>query len=201
MDFLWPIIGYLFGSVPSGVVVARLMGGADPRTGGSGNIGATNVLRTLGPKAAVLTLAGDVAKGVLPVVLARLFLGQESPWIFATAGAAILGHDFSFLLRFRGGKGVATTAGSLAALDPEVALLCLLVWIFVAVLTRYSSAGALAGAVLGPLIAWMTTRQIGLTAFCAGAGTLLIALHRENIRRLRNGTEKKLSFGSGSKSG
>ena len=102
MEWLLVIFAYLLGSVPSGVVVARIMGGADPRSGGSGNIGATNVLRTLGKKAAVATLAGDFVKGVIPVVIAIALLPETSPYLYLTAAAAILGHDFSFLLAFKG---------------------------------------------------------------------------------------------------
>jgi acyl-phosphate glycerol 3-phosphate acyltransferase len=99
MKILLIVLAYFIGSIPTGVIVARVIGGVDPRSQGSGNIGATNVLRTLGKKAAILTLAGDVVKGLLPVLVARAILSPESSAIFFVAGAAILGHDFSIFLR------------------------------------------------------------------------------------------------------
>jgi len=153
MNWILVILAYLLGSIPSGVVVARIMGGADPRSGGSGNIGATNVLRTLGKKAAIATLAGDALKGVIPVLIARAILPDGSAVVYFVAMAAILGHDFSFLLSFKGGKGVATTFGALVALSPTVAVLCIATWLSVVVVTRYSSAGALSAASVSPLFA------------------------------------------------
>jgi glycerol-3-phosphate acyltransferase PlsY len=192
MNWILVIFAYLLGSVPSGVVVARLMGGGDPRSGGSGNIGATNVLRTLGKKAAVATLAGDVLKGVIPVLIARAILPSGSPALYLVAVAAILGHDFSFLLAFKGGKGVATTFGTLAALSPTVALLCLATWISVVVVTRYSSAGALSSASLSPLFALFVVKDGVFALFCVLAAALLIFMHRENIVRLMAGTESRV---------
>lgn len=189
------ILAYLLGSIPSGIVVARLSGGVDPRSEGSGNIGATNVLRTLGPKAAAWTLGGDVLKGVVPVVAARILLPQGSAWIYLVAGAAILGHDFSFLLRFRGGKGVATTIGTLLALDPILTAMCVITWIAVVGITRFSSAGALVSASLSPFYAFLIHRTVPMILFCLAGGALLFALHRENIMRLAKGTEKRISFG------
>ena len=128
MELFLIFFAYLFGSIPSGVVVARLMGGKDPRSTGSGNIGATNILRTLGKRAAAATLLADAAKGAIPVVIARWLLPEASSVVYFVAGASILGHDFSFLLRFKGGKGVATTIGTIAVLSPTVALLLLATW-------------------------------------------------------------------------
>jgi glycerol-3-phosphate acyltransferase PlsY len=199
MPWLLIIFAYLLGSVPSGVLVARLMGGADPRSGGSGNIGATNVLRTLGKKAAVVTLAGDFLKGVIPVVMATVFLPGTSVFIYLTAAAAILGHDFSFLLAFKGGKGVATTIGTITALNPLTALLLLATWVAVVVVTRYSSAGALTAATMAPVFALFVAKDGPFTVFCLFAAALLIFLHRENIKRLVAGTEGRVSLG-GSKS-
>lgn len=195
MNIVLTVLAYLLGSVPSGVVVARLLGGPDPRSEGSGNIGATNVLRTLGPKAALWTLAGDLLKGVLPVVAARLLLPQGSGWIYLVAGAAIVGHDFSFLLGFRGGKGVATTIGTLFVLNPVIAAMCVATWITVVSVTRYSSAGAITSAILAPVYSVVLGVTGHMTIFCLGAGILLILLHRENIARLAKGEEKRVSFG------
>ena len=192
MQWLLVLFAYLLGSVPSGVVVARLMGGADPRSGGSGNIGATNVLRTLGKKAAVATLAGDLLKGVIPVLIAVALLPEDSPFLYLTAMAAILGHDFSFLLAFKGGKGVATTIGAITVLSPLVALLLLATWISVVVVTRYSSAGALTAASMGPVFALFVIGDGRLALFCLAAAALLIYQHRENIKKLMAGTESRV---------
>jgi len=192
MKWLLVVFAYLLGSVPSGVVVARLMGGADPRSGGSGNIGATNVLRMLGKKAAVATLAGDFLKGVIPVVMALALLPEGSPFLYLTAAAAILGHDFSFLLAFRGGKGVATTIGTVAILNPLIALLLLATWIAVVTVTRYSSAGALTAAAMAPVFALFVAGDGRLTLFCVAAAALLILKHRENIKKLMAGTESRV---------
>jgi glycerol-3-phosphate acyltransferase PlsY len=192
MQWFLVILAYILGSIPSGVVVARLMGGDDPRSGGSGNIGATNVLRTLGKKAAVATLAGDALKGVIPVLIARALLPGGSPFVYLVAGAAILGHDFSFLLSFKGGKGVATTFGALAALSPSVAVLCLATWISVVVVTRYSSAGALSAASVSPFFALFVAKNGAFALFCMAAAALLVFLHRENIVRLMAGTESRI---------
>ena len=196
MKWLLVIFAYLLGSIPSGVVVARLLGGEDPRRSGSGNIGATNVLRTLGKKAAVATLLTDVAKGVIPVVIARWLLPENSSAIYLVAAAAILGHDFSFLLRFKGGKGVATTVGTITVLSPTVALLLLGTWISVVALTRLSSAGALSAAALSPLFALFVTKNAQFALFCVAAAALMFYLHRENLKRLVAGTESRIGKSS-----
>ena len=195
MSWLLVIFAYILGSVPSGVVVARLMGGADPRSGGSGNIGATNVLRTLGKKAAVATLAGDFLKGVIPVLIAMALIPQGSPFLYLTAGAAILGHDFSFLLAFKGGKGVATTIGAMTVLSPLVALLLLATWVSVVVVTRYSSAGALSAAAMSPVFALFVIGDGRLALFCVAAAALLISRHMTNIKKLMAGTERRVGKG------
>ena len=192
MNWLLVIFSYLLGSVPSGVVVARVMGGADPRSGGSGNIGATNVLRTLGKKAAVATLAGDFLKGMVPVLIARALIPEGSFFLYLTALAAILGHDFSFLLAFKGGKGVATTIGAITVLSPLVALLLLATWISVVVVTRFSSAGALTAAAMGPIFALFVVKDGRFALFCAAAAALLIYQHRVNIKKLLAGTESRV---------
>jgi glycerol-3-phosphate acyltransferase PlsY len=191
MQWLLVIFAYLLGSVPSGVVVARLMGGADPRSGGSGNIGATNVLRMLGKKAGAATLAGDFLKGMIPVMIAAALLPEDSVFLYITAGAAILGHDFSFLLAFRGGKGVATTIGTITILNPLVALLLLATWLAAVAVTRLSSVGALTAATVSPVFALFAAGDGRLTIFCVLAAALLIYLHRENIRKILDGTEGK----------
>ena len=192
MNWLLVIFAYILGSVPSGVVVARLMGGTDPRSGGSGNIGATNVLRTLGKKAAMATLAGDFIKGVVPVLIAMALLPEGSTFLYLTAMAAILGHDFSFLLVFKGGKGVATTIGAITVLSPLVALLLLATWISVVVVTRFSSAGALTAAAMSPIFALFVVKDGRFALFCVAAAALLIYQHRVNIKKLLEGTESRV---------
>lgn len=192
MPWFLVLFAYLLGSVPSGILAARAMGAADPRSGGSGNIGATNVLRTLGKKAAVFTLAGDFLKGVIPVLVAMTLMGGNSPFLYLTAGAAILGHDFSVFLLFKGGKGVATTIGTITVLSPLVAVLLLVVWVSVVLVTRYSSAGALSAAATSPFFALLVAGNGSLAIFCLAAGGLLVFQHRENIRRLINGTEGRI---------
>ena len=192
MNWLLVIFSHLLGSVPSGVVVARVMGGADPRSGGSGNIGATNVLRTLGTKAAVATLAGDFLKGLVPVLIARDLSPEGSFFLYRTALAAILGHDFSFLLAFKGGKGVATTIGAITVLSPLVALLLLATWISVVVVTRFSSAGALSAAAMSPIFAIFVVKDGRFALFCVAAAALLIYQHRVNIKKLLAGTESRV---------
>ena len=192
MEWLLVLFAYLLGSVPSGVVVARLMGGTDPRSGGSGNIGATNVLRTLGKKAAVITLAGDFLKGVVPVLIVMALVPEGSVFLYLTAGAAIVGHDFSFLLAFKGGKGVATTIGALTVLNPMTALLLLATWISVVVVTRFSSAGALSAAAMSPIFALFVVKDGPLALFCVAAAALLFFQHRENIKKLMAGTESRI---------
>jgi glycerol-3-phosphate acyltransferase PlsY len=192
MKWLLIIFAYLIGSVPSGVVIARLLGKEDPRRSGSGNIGATNVLRTLGKKAAAATLLSDAAKGMVPVLIARWLLPEDSFYVYLVAAATILGHDFPFLLRFKGGKGVATTIGTIAALSPATALLLLGTWISVVAVTRYSSAGALSAAGLSPLFAIIVAKDVQFAVFCVAAASLLFYLHRENIKRLVAGTESRV---------
>jgi glycerol-3-phosphate acyltransferase PlsY len=192
MKWLLVIFAYLLGSIPTGVVVARFMGGADPRSAGSGNIGATNVLRTLGKKAAVATLVGDFLKGAIPVIIAVTLLPANSAFIYFTAGAAILGHDFSFLLAFKGGKGVATTIGTLTVLSPLTALLLLATWVSVVAVTRYSSAGALTAAAMAPVFALLVIGDGRFALYCLFAAVLLSFQHRENIKRLIAGTESRV---------
>ena len=146
------LAGYLHGSVATAVLVSRAFGAADPRAGGSGNPGATNVLRLAGRKAAALTLAGDVLKGAVPVSAARAF--ELPPEMVAPVGlAAFLGHLYPVFFRFRGGKGVATAFGVLTAIEPLLGAVLLATWLVVAAGSRYSSLAALAASILAPIYA------------------------------------------------
>jgi glycerol-3-phosphate acyltransferase PlsY len=185
------IAAYLIGSVPFAIVSSRLFGLADPRKYGSGNPGATNVLRSGNKPAALLTLIGDCAKGWFAVWLA----GQLgfSPVETALAGlAAFLGHIFTIFLRFNGGKGVATALGVLAGISGWLALATLAIWIVAAFLTRYSSVAALAAAIVAPVVS-ITLLGANLTvAIVAIMSALLIWRHSANIRRPLDGTEGRI---------
>jgi glycerol-3-phosphate acyltransferase PlsY len=188
---------YLLGSIPWGLVATRMAGSTDIRENGSGNIGATNVNRVAGPAPALLTLAGDVGKGALPVIVAFHALGSPTnpvPNVLALiALAAFFGHLYPIYLRFRtGGKGVATTAGSYAALSPAACLICLMVFAVMVFWTRRVSIGSLSSSAALPIAVWLTTHSLPLT-LAAGLATLFIFIrHAGNIRRLLAGTEPKL---------
>lgn len=191
---------YLIGSVSFAVVVSRLMGLADPRTYGSGNPGATNVLRTGNRAAALLTLLGDALKGVVAVLLARgasSDLGLDDTVIMLAGLAAFIGHLYPVFHRFQGGKGVATAAGVLLAVDPIVGIGTLATWLIIAFFFRYSSLAALVAAVFAPfwqvLLHGVDSRALAVAAM----GALLIWRHRVNIGRLLNGTESRIGGSRG----
>jgi glycerol-3-phosphate acyltransferase PlsY len=184
------IFSYLIGSISSAVLVCRGLGLGDPRQGGSGNPGATNVLRLGGKKAAVIVLACDLLKGTIPVILAKIF-GISAIEIGVVAVAAVLGHMYPVFFKFHGGKGVATALGALLGIYWLVALLVIVTWLIVAKLFKYSSLAALVAITLAPFYA---AALLGLNYFyplCAIA-LLIIYRHRGNIQRLRAGTEPKI---------
>lgn len=186
---LWAFVGYVLGSIPFGILIARAMNLGNLREIGSGNIGATNVLRTGNKTAAALTLAFDAGKGAIAVLLARWLAGEDAAQI--AAFAAFVGHCYPIWLGFRGGKGVATYFGLLLALAWPVGIGAGAVWLIVAATTRYSSLAALVAAVLAPVISPLFGyfALIGLAVILA----LLIGLrHNANIARLYNGTETKI---------
>jgi glycerol-3-phosphate acyltransferase PlsY len=186
---LWATIGYLLGSVPFGVILARVMGLGNLREIGSGNIGATNVLRTGNKKAAVLTLLFDAGKGAVVVLLARALAGEGAAQIAALA--AFIGHCFPIWLGFRGGKGVATYIGIVLALAWPVGLAVCATWLVVAAVLRYSSLAALLAAGMGPV--WASLLGYGNIFFLGVTLALLIYLrHWGNIQRLRAGSETKI---------
>ena len=186
---LWALIGYLLGSIPFGVIISRVMNLGDLRQIGSGNIGATNVLRTGNKTAAALTLLLDGAKGALAVGLAVAFAQLDA--ILLAALCAFLGHCYPVWLRFRGGKGVATHLGIMLALIWQIGVLCCLTWLIVAVLSRYSSLAALLAAGMAPgyMIILGYDQVVGLGIVLA---VLIYWRHRANIVRLRAGTESKI---------
>lgn len=185
------LLGYLFGSVSTAILVARAMGLPDPRTQGSKNPGATNVLRLGGKKAAALTLFGDSLKGLLPVLTARLF-SDDPAVLAAVAMAAFLGHLFPVFFGFKGGKGVATALGVLLGLSWPVALAVLATWLFMAKVVRISSLSALTAAVLAPAYAWLLDAQPAYLAMVGTMSTLLLLRHRSNIQKLLRGEEGRI---------
>lgn len=185
------VAAYFLGSVPFAILSSRLFGLADPRQYGSGNPGATNVLRSGNKAAAAVTLAGDCAKGWLAVWAAGA-LGFGAGEAALAGLSAFLGHAFSVFLRFKGGKGVATALGVLAGINGWLALCALLVWLGVAFVTRYSSAAALAAAACAPLVGMLLIdNALTIGALLAMSATLVLR-HADNIRKLKNGTEGKI---------
>ncbi len=183
--------GYLLGSVPFAVIVSRAFRLADPRSFGSGNPGATNVLRSGSKSAALLTLLGDAAKGWLAMfIAARVGAGDTA---IATAGvAAFLGHVFPFTLRFRGGKGVATALGVLLGFSGAVAGITAAIWLTVVIFTRYSSLAALAAAAAAPFLTWRLLGNAETTLAVALMCAVLIYRHKSNIRKLLAGKEGRV---------
>ncbi|MGD9888277.1 MAG: glycerol-3-phosphate 1-O-acyltransferase PlsY [Halothiobacillaceae bacterium] len=191
LDIALPLAAYFLGSIATAVVVSRMLGLPDPRTIGSGNPGATNVLRTGNKMAALATLIGDLLKGLIPVVVARALDASELI-IALTALAALIGHIFPIFFQFKGGKGVATALGVLLGLSPWLGLATLAVWLGMAFGLRYSSLAALTAALCAPLIAWLlhfdTTSLIAISIMSA----LLIWRHLGNIQRLIQGQETRI---------
>jgi glycerol-3-phosphate acyltransferase PlsY len=183
------ILGYLFGSIPFGLLLTKFSGGPDLRAIGSGNIGATNVLRTGNKKLAAATLALDMLKGTAAVLLARHFIDPEAA-VFAAVGA-FLGHLFPVWLRFKGGKGVATYIGILLGLAWPAALLFCAIWLIVALIFRYSSLSALVASALAPAYFWFDGEHLRALLFLL-LTALLWLMHRQNIARLLAGTESRI---------
>ena len=186
---VWALAGYLLGAIPFGVLLTRALGLGDLRKVGSGNIGATNVLRTGNRAAAAGTLILDGGKGAAAVLLARALAGEDAAQLAGLA--ALVGHCYPVWLRFRGGKGVATFLGILLALGWPVGLLCCATWAFAVALTRVSSVGALTAATASPVWAFFMAR-VELLVLCLVLTALIAWRHRENLARLRAGTEPRI---------
>ncbi|WP_170385621.1 glycerol-3-phosphate 1-O-acyltransferase PlsY [Ruegeria atlantica] len=186
---LWAALGYLMGSIPFGMIIAKVMGLGNLRNIGSGNIGATNVLRTGNKAAAALTLIFDAAKGAVAVLLARALAGEDAAQIAALA--AFLGHCFPVWLSFKGGKGVATFLGLWLALDWRVGVACCLTWLVAAAIWRISSLGALLAAAFSTI--WVIVLTDGSTFLLGIILTLLVYWrHSANLARIKAGTEPKI---------
>jgi glycerol-3-phosphate acyltransferase PlsY len=181
------LLGYLLGSVASAIVVCRLLGRPDPRSEGSRNPGATNVLRVAGRAAAALTLAGDLLKGLVAVLVARALTPDPTAWAL-TGSAAFLGHLYPLYFGFRGGKGVATALGALLAATPWAGLLTVGTWLLVVAIVRISALAALTAFALAPIFVAATTRSAALVAIAVAVSILLFWRHRSNIRQLLAGT-------------
>jgi len=195
---LWPFIllaflgGYLSGSVPYGLLLGKISGLGDIRKSGSGNIGATNVLRVGGKKLALLTLLLDGLKGTIPVLIAKQ---AHMDYAVAAALGAFLGHLFPVWLRFRGGKGVAVAIGIAFALSGTLGLALCLIWAATALVSRYSSLSALIAFALAPLVAAVTTGNIQIMSVMLLISIMVWIKHHANLRRLINGSESKINFG------
>jgi glycerol-3-phosphate acyltransferase PlsY len=190
---------YILGSIPFGVIFARLFGGADVRKSGSGNIGATNVARVAGPLAGILTLVFDTAKGAAAVLLAARFAHESAAWMMLAGLAALVGHCFPVWLKFKGGKGVAAALGVFLALCPAAALAALLLFMIVVAIWRYVSLGSIAAAAAMPLLMYLLwaprhAPPLIITFGSLAAAVLIIYKHDGNIQRLVQGEEPKYSF-------
>jgi len=206
MSFLTPInlglvaLAYLLGSIPFGWILAKLFGGADIRKSGSGNIGATNVARVVGPAAGILTLLLDAAKGALAVWLAGHFADHRATPMSLAAVAALVGHCFPVWLKFKGGKGVATALGVFLMLAPLAAIGAIVFFLAVVLMWRYVSLGSVSAAAAMPLLIYFLwapghAPPLVVTFGTLFAAALVIVKHDANLQRLVEGTEPKFSFG------
>ena len=190
------IAAYLVGGIPFGLLIVKLKTGADVRESGSGNIGATNVLRTTGPMAGILTLVLDAAKGWFAVWLADTLTHGDVLWMSFAALAALLGHVFSPYLKFKGGKAVASFLGAFGYLTPIPVLVITLIFLLVVVMTRYLSLGSISGAVLFPFACFIILHpEWPVLVVSLAAAVLILWRHRGNIARIKAGTENILSLG------
>lgn len=198
---LWtiPLIAYLLGSIPFGLLIVKLSGGGDVRQSGSGNIGAANVTRVAGPISGIATLLLDAGKGYLAVWLARRLSGGNIRWIAAAALAVVLGHMFSVWLRFRGGKGVATGLGAYLVISVPAVAAAAVVWVVVVVFWRYVSLASIAAAAALPFLLYELYAPHFAPPSVLSLSTVLVSSlivwkHRDNLQRLIAGTENQLKF-------
>lgn len=180
---------YLIAAIPTGVVLARLMGGEDVRQKGSGNIGATNVYRVAGKLAGVLTLLGDTLKGFLPLLAFKTWLEPTPTQLGIASAVAILGHCYPIYLKFKGGKGVATALGIFLVLSPKAVFFALLVFILTVAITRYISLGSVLAALSAPLLILLMNHPQPIFLATLFIAALVVWRHNSNIRRLLDGTE------------
>lgn len=190
-EILLVLLCYLIGAIPFSYIFSRALGGVDIRARGTGNVGATNVLRTLGIKIAVLSLLGDLSKGAVSAWLGLHFGGMNLAAICATI--AVMGHCWPIFLGFRGGKGVATAAGVVLILMPKVFLLLAVIFVVIIGVTRYVSLGSICAAASLPILAGLVYHPKIYAAMSLLIAVMIIFRHRTNIERLRHGTEKKIT--------
>jgi glycerol-3-phosphate acyltransferase PlsY len=190
IEIILVVCAYLVGSIPTGLLLAKAFGGVDIRSTGSGNIGATNVYRTMGRKVGILTLVGDCLKGVVPVVAASV-LGLSVAWIAVVGLAAFLGHVYTVFLGFKGGKGVATALGVFLAVSPLAVLAALAVFSLVLYKWRYVSLASVTSAALMPSLVALIDKKPAMVGMSLAIAALVIYKHKENIQRLKAGTENK----------
>ncbi|HEX4274771.1 MAG TPA: glycerol-3-phosphate 1-O-acyltransferase PlsY [Bryobacteraceae bacterium] len=195
MGALAALAAYLIGGIPFGLIIVKLMTGADVRESGSGNIGATNVLRTTGPLAGILTLLLDAAKAWFAVWLADRLSGGSELWMSAAALAVLIGHAWSIWIGFKGGKAVASFVGAYVYLTPVPLLAVVLLFVFIVAWTRYLSLGSIIAAGLFPVGCWMILHPAWPVLVSAiGAAVLIVDRHRGNVARIRAGEERVFSF-------
>src|SRR5437016_14639584 len=193
------LLAYFLGAIAVGVILAKLFGGTDVRKSGSGNIGATNVARVVGPLAGVLTLIFDMAKGAGAVLLAEKLSNHSARWMMIAGIAALAGHCFPVWLKFKGGKGVATAAGIFLVLSPLACLGALLLFLLVVIFWRYVSLGSVSAAAAMPLLIYLLwaphhAPPMSVTFGTVAAALLIVYKHRGNLQRVIEGVEPKFSF-------
>jgi glycerol-3-phosphate acyltransferase PlsY len=186
------VIAYLLGSVSSSIILAKVRGKPDPRTQGSGNAGATNVLRSSGKQDAVIVLISDGLKGWFAILIAR-FLGMQDGGLAIAAVAVVAGHIYPVFFQFKGGKGVATYLGALLGISFIGAIVAMVAWIAIAVISKYASLASIIALLAGSFLTLFTNHSSAFLPMLIAA-LLVIWMHRANIQRLRNGTENKIHF-------
>lgn len=192
--FLTGIFGYLIGSIPNGLIFGKTFWQVNLRDHGSKNIGATNAYRTLGKLPAALIFSADLLKGMIGVLLGGYFAGTPAAMVVGGI-AAIVGHSWSFLLKFTGGKGVATGLGVIAMLMPEVTLIVFAVWFAIVYVSKYVSLGSVVAAALVPVCSWFLGEPDAYQMFSILAAIFIVYRHKSNLQRLLNGTESKIKAG------
>jgi glycerol-3-phosphate acyltransferase PlsY len=193
MIILVILISYILGSIPFGYIVSKLVKKIDIRDYGSGNIGATNTLRILGPFMALIVLIGDIGKGYLSIYLTHL-ISHDNLFILTVAGLAVIcGHDWSLFLKFKGGKGVATTFGVILALNPMISILAAIVWVIVIITTKYASLSSISALISIVIFTILFKQPYEYIIFSIIILILTIVRHKENIKRLKFGNERKIN--------
>jgi glycerol-3-phosphate acyltransferase PlsY len=190
------VVAYLLGSIPTGMIVARIYRNVDLTAHGSGRTGATNVLRTLGTGAAAVVFAGDFLKGMLAVLIAKFLIAPDNTWIWMIAAiAAVVGHSYSIFIGFKGGRGVVTAFGASVVAAPVLILIAFVIGLIIVAATRYVSVGSVIGAILGGLLMCglaYTQSDPAWALWGVLVGGFIVVAHKDNIERLRAGTERKL---------